>query len=156
MMKTKLQPGTGTDFDELLALWESSVRHTHHFLAEEDIAFFKQLIVTHEAFATVKLVVVRDEQAQILGFAGVSGCKLEMLFVKPEAMGQGIGKLLLQHVITTHGVSLVDVNEQNTAALGFYEHAGFVVTGRSPLDGTGKPFPLLHIKWKEAPKENAR
>jgi len=27
----------------------------------------------------------------------------------------------------------------------FYEHVGFNVIGRSPLNGQSKPFPLLHI-----------
>jgi putative acetyltransferase len=38
------------------------------------------------------------------------------------------------------------VNEQNPAACGFYEHLGFVVVGRSEVDGTGRPFPLLHMR----------
>jgi putative acetyltransferase len=25
---------------------------------------------------------------------------------------------------------------------------GFKVTGRSPLDPQGKPFPILHMEWK--------
>jgi putative acetyltransferase len=40
----------------------------------------------------------------------------------------------------------VDVNEQNPAAVGFYEAVGFVVVGRSPLDDAGRPFPLLHMR----------
>ena len=39
----------------------------------------------------------------------------------------------------------VDVNEQNPDAVGFYKHVGFEVTSRSPLDGMGKPFPILHM-----------
>lgn len=38
------------------------------------------------------------------------------------------------------------MNEQNPQASGFYRHYGFVITGRSPLDGQGNPFPLLHMK----------
>jgi hypothetical protein len=30
-------------------------------------------------------------------------------------------------------------------ALDFYQHIGFSVTGRSPVDGQGKPYPLLHM-----------
>jgi hypothetical protein len=41
---------------------------------------------------------------------------------------------------------LVDVNEQNEQALGFYLRMGFEVEGRSELDSTGKPFPLLHMR----------
>jgi putative acetyltransferase len=41
----------------------------------------------------------------------------------------------------------VDVNEQNTKAVGFYERIGFKRTGRSRLDGQGRPYPLLHLSW---------
>lgn len=40
----------------------------------------------------------------------------------------------------------LDVNEQNEQAVGFYLHMGFEVAGRSELDGTGKPYPLLHLR----------
>ncbi|ENH9207696.1 GNAT family N-acetyltransferase, partial [Vibrio vulnificus] len=43
------------------------------------------------------------------------------------------------------GVTKVDVNEQNPQAVGFYEHMGFKVVSRSPLDDMGKPFPILHM-----------
>lgn len=39
----------------------------------------------------------------------------------------------------------VAVDEEDPAAVGFYLHYGFVQTGRSPLDGEGRPFPLLHM-----------
>jgi putative acetyltransferase len=68
-----------------------------------------------------------------------------MLFISPDARGSGIGKLLLNNAITNQGAFKVDVNEQNPQAIGFYEHMGFNVVGRSPLDGQGKPYPLLHL-----------
>ncbi len=37
------------------------------------------------------------------------------------------------------------VDEQNEQAVGFYLKMGFEVAGRSELDSTGKPFPLLHM-----------
>lgn len=43
------------------------------------------------------------------------------------------------------GPLAVDVNEQNPAVLHFYEALGFRVQGRSPVDGAGRPFPLLHL-----------
>ena len=36
---TILRP-TPQDYDELLAVWEASVRSTHHFLTEENIQFY--------------------------------------------------------------------------------------------------------------------
>ena len=59
-----------------------------------------------------------------------------------------MGALLAAHAIKTQGASKVDVNEQNEQALGFYKHIGYSVTGRSPLDGQGKPYPLLHMTLK--------
>jgi putative acetyltransferase len=68
-----------------------------------------------------------------------------MLFVAADMRGQGVGKTLLAYAIDHLGATRVDVNEQNTHAVDFYRHAGFRVTARSLLDGTGKAFPLLHM-----------
>jgi putative acetyltransferase len=45
---------------------------------------------------------------------------------------------------------MVDVNEQNEQAVGFYRHLGFEVEGRSSVDGLGLPFPLLHMRLPAA------
>ncbi|GAB1622092.1 hypothetical protein AAOGI_21420 [Agarivorans albus] len=68
-----------------------------------------------------------------------------MLFIANSAREQGIGKLLLQYAIDTLNCTKVDVNEQNPAAVGFYQHMGFKLVSRSPLDDMGKPFPILHL-----------
>ena len=53
----------------------------------------------------------------------------------------------MEHAQALRGGDLtVDVNEQNPAAVGFYEAVGFAVVGRSPLDDAGRPFPLLHMR----------
>lgn len=52
---------------------------------------------------------------------------------------------LLAHAISEHGVTKVDVNEQNVSAAGFYAHRGFEVVGRSETDEAGRPYPLLHL-----------
>jgi putative acetyltransferase len=44
------------------------------------------------------------------------------------------------------GELTVDVNEQNTGAVAFYEACGFVVEGRSALDESGRAYPLLHMR----------
>lgn len=44
------------------------------------------------------------------------------------------------------GAGLVDVNEQNPDAVGFYRRMGFEIVGRLPLDGQGRPFPVLHMR----------
>jgi putative acetyltransferase len=56
----------------------------------------------------------------------------------------------MEHAMRELRADEVDVNEQNPAAVGFYQHFGFKVVGRSPLDGTGKPFPILHMALERA------
>ncbi|ROS69598.1 acetyltransferase (GNAT) family protein [Vibrio crassostreae] len=53
--------------------------------------------------------------------------------------------MLLQHAIEQLAATKVDVNEQNPQAVGFYQHMGFKIESRSPLDDMGKPFPILHM-----------
>ena len=77
---------------------------------------------------------------------GVSEGTLEMMFLVPAAIGKGIGKMLIKHAIENLKITRVDVNEQNEKALRFYEHFGFKIISRSELDGTGKPYPILHMQ----------
>lgn len=135
---------TPDDYAEMLNVWENSVRATHDFITEEDIEFFKPIII-EQAFPAVKLRCVKSESGSIIGFVGVNDSKVEMLFILNEARGQGVGKALLQFAIKHLNAITVDVNEQNSQALGFYEHMGFKVVSRSPLDDMGKPFPILHM-----------
>lgn len=136
------------DHDILLDIWESSVRATHHFLQEEDILFFKQTIHEHKYFELVKLACVRDAADTILGFLGTNADNLEMLFVHPDYIGKGVGKALVEYALHVAKVNKVDVNEQNEKAYQFYLHHGFRVISRDELDGTGKPFPILHMELR--------
>lgn len=140
----KIEHVSKKDHPELLAVWEFSVRATHDFLREEDIKFLKPLIL-NRYFDAVKLRCVRGQDNRILGFCGVADGKLEMLFIEPTSRGKGIGTALCRYAIRELGVAAVDVNEQNPGAVGFYEYMGFRIVGRSPLDGEGNPFPLLHM-----------
>ena len=140
----KIVPVSRADYPALIKLWEASVRATHNFLPEAEILALKPLILEHY-FDAVILHCARTEEGNIAGFSGSHEGKLEMLFVAPEARGGGVGRLLVEHAIDQGGVTQVDVNEQNEQAVGFYLKMGFTVTGRSPLDGQGKPYPLLHM-----------
>jgi putative acetyltransferase len=85
-----------------------------------------------------------------MGFVGMSGSKIEALFLAPEFQRRGGGRQFVRHAQEIRGELAVNVNEQNPAARRFYEACGFVVEGRSELDDTGQPFPLLHM-WLAAP-----
>lgn len=144
-MKYKIDEIDKLEYLEVVAIWEASVRATHHFLKEEDIAYFKPLILNTYLDA-VELRCYRDEHHKIVGFVGVSDGNLEMLFIHPAHRGKRIGKTLLDYAINHFNVTKVDVNEQNEQAVGFYKHCGFETKGRSKLDASGKPYPILHME----------
>lgn len=135
---------SAVDHPAIVEVWEASVRATHRFLSEEDIQFFKPL-VRDEFLAAVELYCVKGAGGRVLGFLGVAEGKIEMLFLDPASRGKGLGRLLVRFALDELGADQVDVNEQNPSALGFYEYMGFRVVNRSPVDGMGKPFPILHM-----------
>ena len=136
-----------SEYQAVVDVWEASVRATHHFLKEEDIQYFKPLILNTYLDAVI-LRCCRLQNNKIIGFIGVAAQNLEMLFIDPQYRGKKIGKTLLEYAINQLDVTNVDVNEQNEQALGFYLHFGFEVVGRSSLDSSGKPYPILHLKLK--------
>jgi putative acetyltransferase len=135
------------EYPEVVEVWEASVRATHHFLKEEDIHYFKPLIL-HEYLKVVDLRGVKDDQQNIIGFLGVAEGKIEMLFIHPDARGKGVGKGLVEYALQHMNVTQVDVNEQNEQAVGFYEHMGFKTISRSELDSLGMPYPILHMEFR--------
>lgn len=136
---------TNTDYSELIQIWEKSVRSTHHFLTEENIMFFKPLI-KDQYLPAVQLYVVRDKTNRIVAFMGLSNTLIEMLFVHPDEQGKGYGKCLIEFAVNKQHIRKVDVNEQNKYAYHFYLKRGFKVISRDETDGTGKPFPILHME----------
>ena len=143
----KIETATKEDYSTLIDVWEQSVRETHDFLPEENIKALKPLILEHY-FDAVDLSVAKNDKQGIVGFVGVAESNIEMLFILPIARNRGIGSMLLKHAIQTQSATKVDVNEQNPDATAFYQHHGFKVVGRSPLDGQGNPFPLLHMELR--------
>ncbi len=73
---------------------------------------------------------------------------MEALFVDPEVRGQGVGAALVRHGLSRQPNMTTDVNEQNGQAVGFYEWMGFRRIGRSLLDGQGRPYPLIHLRYQ--------
>ncbi|TWT33662.1 putative N-acetyltransferase YjaB [Posidoniimonas corsicana] len=145
----KVEQATRNEYPAMIEVWESSVRATHDFLSAEDIDGLKPLIL-EQYFDAVELTCAAADDGRLLGFCGVLAGRIEMLFVAAEARGRGVGRLLTRHAVEIQGATKVDVNEQNPQAVGFYERMGFHVVGRSPLDGQGRPFPLLHMELGDA------
>ena len=152
-----MNPHTGIEryisnkYNEIADIWEASVRSSHHFLTENDIALYKPLVI-NRYLPAVELYVMR-ENGKIAAFIGLAGGNIEMLFVRPDKQGRGYGTALVDYAIKSKGVRTVDVNEQNETALRFYLAKGFTVTARDETDAQGKAFPILHMEMRKSRTE---
>ena len=117
--------------EQLLEVWENSVRATHLFLSGEDVEDLKRYVP--QALKEIPCLII-------------AGQHLEMLFIAREERGKGWGKKLLQYGMEKYRVDDLAVNEQNPLAKGFYEHMGFKVYKRTEQDEQGNPYPLLYMR----------
>ncbi len=61
---------TSTLIEELVSVWEKSVRATHHFLSDTEINQIKKYVPM--ALANVEhLIMIKDESCRVIGFMGV-------------------------------------------------------------------------------------
>jgi putative acetyltransferase len=132
------------DYVTLVDVWEASVRATHDFITDADIAYYRPLILKNY-LKTLELRAAIDLNRQIIGFMGISEYNLELLFIRPDKIRMGVGRQLVDLAVKELNIRNVDVNEQNVQALNFYLHYGFKVTGRSETDSAGKPYPILYL-----------
>jgi putative acetyltransferase len=145
----RIRPARIEDQPALVELWERSVRATHRFLTNEDILNLRPFVARELANPAIGWWVLDSEADEgPFGFLGFAKDSIEGLFIDPAHTGVGSGKLLISHAQSlAEGRSLVvEVNEQNEAAVRFYESQGFVVFDRSPTDAAGRPFPLLRMR----------
>lgn len=129
---------------QLVTVWEVSVRATHTFLTNAQIEQIREYVP--EALRGIEHLVVAFDGTQPVGFMGVDGQRLEMLFLSPDYRGQGLGARLLRDGIANYNVNELTVNEQNPQAFAFYEHMGFHTVSRSELDEQGNLFPILTMR----------
>lgn len=127
-----------------IEIWRRAIDATHHFLTQEDRTAIDALVC--DLLPNVLLWFAVDANDCPLAFMFISDGHMEALFVDPAARGTGIGAALVQHGLSLYANMTTDVNEQNLQALGFYKKMGFKPIGRSPVDGQGRTYPIVHLK----------
>lgn len=142
-MSQNIRLAVAEDYPRIMEIWESAVKATHTFLAEEDFNYFKE-VIPRDYLPNLEVYLITDNN-DAKGFASVAEGNLEMLFIHDDARGKGYGKALYQFMKEKTRLTKVDVNEQNPQAIGFYKKMGFRKIGRSEKDGSGKDYPLIHM-----------
>lgn len=129
--------------EELIEVWDKSVRSSHSFLTEEDICYYR-IRLKEVYLQAVELYVIRT--TRIIAFMGLSDDMVEMLFVLPPEKGKGHGTALLDFALHDKHIHKIDVNEGNQEAYTFYHNRGYKVVGRDAMDADGKPYPIIHME----------
>lgn len=130
--------------EQLLMIWESSVKATHLFLSDSEIESIKQYAL--EALKKVDTLLILVNENNLVAFMGIQNNRLEMLFVSANERGKGFGTKLLRCGIKEYSIKELTVNEQNSNARRFYENNGFHTYKRTEIDEQGNPYPLLYMR----------
>lgn len=133
--------------DEILTVWERSVKATHHFVLESDFKEYEQILKNFD-FKDIDVFCLENSQ-EVVGFIGIHSEKIEMLFLNPDHIGKGLGKQLIDFAFLNFDINYLDVNEQNPKAKEFYQKMGFEIFDRTEKDDSGKPYPILKMKYKK-------
>jgi len=118
------------DLDAVADILRCATRKAYSFMAwtHTDDSFAAFIAHTLPTWDAVR-VAVADYRP--VGFACLEGDLLDQLFVLPDWQGKGIGSLLLDDIKTLRPAGFrLYTFQKNLAARAFYEHRGFVETGR--------------------------
>lgn len=132
--------------EQMISVWEKSVRATHHFVNSEEVDRLKELVkqIDFNSFSVYCLI----SENNVLGFLGVEDYVIESLFLDPDYIGQKLGTKLMNFAINELKANRVNVNEQNSDAIKFYSKFGFVAYERTEKDDYGNDYPILKMKLK--------
>lgn len=144
-MQSDIKPYEEKYREQMISVWEKSVRATHHFVSSDEVERLKELVIKIDFNSY--LVYCLTSGDKVLGFLGVEDDVIETLFLDPDYIGQKLGTKLINFALEELQATKVNVNEQNINAVKFYSKFGFVTYERTEKDSEG--YPILKMKLKK-------
>jgi putative acetyltransferase len=90
------------DREALFDIWLRSVQATHSFVSPSDIESFVPLVRNYLASSDPQFWVLCSDAGQTMGFMGLSANKIESMFLAPEFLRCGGGRMLIEHARSLH------------------------------------------------------
>ena len=136
--------------DELEAMTELAMRSKAHWGYDDAFMDACRPVLTFTSDDLGPMLAVSEEDGTLTGLASISlggkDAHLEKLFIAPEAMGQGLGRLLFgwaEALARQKGGTRLMI-EADPDARPFYERMGAHVIGTAPSEAIpGRELPLL-------------
>lgn len=140
--------------DEAKAITEMVVRSKAYWgYSDEFMRYAAAVLTVTPHYVATRPTYVLEQDGELLGMCSLKELSpeevdLDMLFVAPEAMGQGVGRQLVEHVMkvaAASGYRTLFVESDPNAA-GFYEKMGGQLVGYRPVPSIpGRELPLYRI-----------
>ncbi|USA54133.1 N-acetyltransferase [Acinetobacter sp. C32I] len=114
------------DFKELTEIWFNASVKAHDFIPES--YWENNKVNMQDTYLPMSEVYLLENKNNIYGFIALVGNRIAALFVAPEQQGKGLGKLLINHVKSIRDNLELNVYQQNTNSVKFYDSVGFEIT----------------------------
>ncbi|WP_417587956.1 GNAT family N-acetyltransferase [Pararhodobacter oceanensis] len=124
-----------SDIDHLMNIWDKAEALAHPFLPAEVRAQVRKDI--RDIYLPNAEVWVIEDQGAPVGFIAMIDREIGGLFLDPSRHGKGLGRQLVDHIVTLKGPLTVEVFKSNHIGLPFYQRYGFEITGEGKFDATG-------------------
>lgn len=143
-MLSEIRPYEEKYREQMILVWEKSVRATHHFVTSSEVERLKEAVkeIDFKSFSVYCLI----SEDKVLGFLGVEDNVIVSLFLDPDYIGQKLGTKLMYYALNTLKANKVNVNEENSNAIEFYTKFGFKIYERIKKDSQG--YAALNMVFK--------
>ena len=148
-MKEKIARSQASDADVLTAIAIAAKKHWGY--SDEQIEKWREEMTVSEEDIKEDIVFHLEKEGKIVGFYSLSkedeSFEIEHLWILPEYIGQGLGKILFEHARETavqNGARHIRA-ESDPNAEGFYLKMGMKRTGEKESSIPGRMLPVLEI-----------
>lgn len=140
-----------TSIDEvpdLLDVWKNSVERRKDFISAADLDAVATAL--EMVYSQSLEIIIAQRGEQVLGFAAWNATDVELLWVRHSDRQQGIGTLLLDHIIENSPEVEVHLDTQRLLAIDFFKNSGFCDVSPATADAA----PRLILRHESSATKN--
>nr|WP_298921601.1 GNAT family N-acetyltransferase [uncultured Roseobacter sp.] len=130
-----IRPFAAQDTETIVSIWRVASQKSHPFLSDAYLDILQKII--RKRFVELAETWIWEQQGVPVGFISVLEDDVTGLYVRPECQHQGIGRALLNFILSQRETVKLDVFARNRSGHRFYLRYGFAEIGRRFDDTSG-------------------